>query len=67
VRLRIYFENQAASVQEFVSRLTESAWPASGAKPHVRVTETEVHVGYALPAGDMVLAWRPVDRVELGA
>jgi hypothetical protein len=46
LRLRVYFENQADSLQDFVSEVKGTEWPAAGAKPRVRVTDEEVHVWY---------------------
>jgi hypothetical protein len=68
LRVRTYFENQADSVQEFVSRLVGRDWPAVGSKPHVKVTQSEVHVWYG--GGDdessASLGWRPFSRAEIG-
>src|ERR1700729_3096352 len=46
IRLRLFFENEADSVQEFVSRVRGKAWPALGAKPHADVSDDEVPVWY---------------------
>jgi hypothetical protein len=68
LRVRTYFENQADSVQEFVSKVAGRDWPAAGAKPHAKVTQSEVHVWYG--SGDEEsapsLGWRPFSRAELG-
>jgi hypothetical protein len=42
------------------------SWPAPGAHPRVRVTGTEVHLGYADRDGKPVLAVDPIPRSELG-
>jgi hypothetical protein len=68
LRVRTYFENQADSVQEFVSKVVGRDWPAVRAKPHAKVTQSEVHVWYG--SGDEKstanLDWRPFSRAELG-
>jgi hypothetical protein len=67
VRLRLFFENQAASVQEFVSDVTGTAWPAPGARPHVHVEPTSIEVWYDGPdPASASLTWRPLDRTALG-
>jgi hypothetical protein len=66
LRLRTYFENTADAVQEFVSRVSRTDWPAPGAKPRARATDDQVHVWYG--SGDessAALRWRPFDRHEL--
>jgi hypothetical protein len=67
LRLRLFFEAEARSLQEFVSKTSRRNWPAPNATPHVRVDPDWVHVWYG-PADEehAVLRWRPFDRTELG-
>lgn len=46
LRLRIFFENEASSLKEFVSRVEGRDWPAPDATPHVLVTDDEIRVWY---------------------
>jgi hypothetical protein len=66
LRLRVFFEDEARGLQNFVSR-SRPDWPAPGAKPHARVTDREVHVWYG-GADEVaaVLRWRPFNRSALG-
>ena len=66
IRLRVFFENEADSVQEFVSRVQGKAWPALGAKPHADLNDDEVHVWYGTgEEATAALRWQPFNRSEL--
>ena len=66
LRLRTYFENTADALQEFVSRVSRTDWPAPGAKPRARATDDQVHVWYGSDdESSAALRWRPFDRHEL--
>jgi len=47
-RARAFFENEADSLQEFVSTVIRRAWRAENASPHVSVDHDEIHVWYGL-------------------
>jgi hypothetical protein len=67
LRLRLYFENTADALQQFVSGLSRTDWPAPGATPHARSTDEHVRVWYgSSDEGSAALRWRPFDRRELG-
>ncbi len=67
MRLKVLFENVASGVQEFFEEATGQPWPAVGASPHVRVTDTEVHVWYGdSDENAAVVRFRSFDRTELG-
>ena len=67
LRLRILFENVASGVQEFFAEATGQSWPAAGASPHVRVTDTDVHVWYGdSDENTAVVRLKSFDRAELG-
>ncbi len=67
LRLRVFFENQADVLQEFVSTTRGEAWPAPDAQPHARVSDDEVHVWYGTrDEASAALSWRPISRSELG-
>jgi hypothetical protein len=60
--LKVAFENDARSLQKFVTRLESREWPAPEAPPHAQVTDTQVLVWYGSGSySDAVLAWRPID------
>jgi hypothetical protein len=67
LRVRLFLENEAASLQEFVSKVLGRPWPAAGAAPRVRVSGDLVSVWYG-PSDEpsAVLRWRPFTRGELG-
>ena len=67
LRVRLFLENEADSLQEFVSRVLARPWPAADAAPRVRVTGDFVSVWYG-PSDERraVLRWRPFTRGELG-
>lgn len=46
LRARLLFENHATSVQEFLSRVLESAWSSPDAKARVRVTDEQIEVWF---------------------
>jgi hypothetical protein len=67
LRLRLYFENTADALQEFVSGLSRTEWPAPGAAPHARATDEQVRIWYgSSDEGSAALHWRAFDRRELG-
>ena len=67
LRLRLFFENEADALQDFVSTVQGETWPAPGAKPHARVTDELVNVWYGTGnEASAVLRWRPFTRSELG-
>jgi hypothetical protein len=66
-RLRTYFENTADALQEFVSRVSRTDWPAPGAKPRARATNDQVHVWYGSDdESSAAVRWRPFERHEIG-
>jgi hypothetical protein len=67
LRVRLFLENEADSLQEFVSRVLARPWPAAGATPRVRLSGDLVSVWYG-PSDERsaVLRWRPFTRAELG-
>ena len=67
LRLKIYFENQARELQEFVSKHRQHPWPSRGAASHVLVTQDEIRVWYG-PSDETRadLRWRPIQRSVLG-
>jgi hypothetical protein len=67
LRLRILFENVASGVQEFFEQAAGQPWPAAGASPQVRVTDTEVHVWYGdNDENTAVVRLKSFHRTELG-
>jgi hypothetical protein len=67
LRLRLLFENHAASVQEFLSRALGSPWSSPAIKAHVRVTDDQINVWFGgNDPRDAEVTWRPFDRNELG-
>lgn len=67
LRVRLFLENEADSLQEFVSTALARPWPAAGAAPRVRLSGDLVSVWYG-PSDERsaVLRWRPFTRAELG-
>jgi hypothetical protein len=67
LRLRVFFENEARGLQEFVSKVRRRPWPSDSAQPHVLVTDNEVHVWYgSSDESQAELRWRPFSWSELG-
>lgn len=66
LRLRMYFENMADALQEFVSTVSRADWPAPGATPHAGATDDQVRVWYGSDdETSAALRWRPFDRHEV--
>jgi hypothetical protein len=66
LRVRLLFENHAASVQEFLSRVLGSPWASPDVKARVRVTDERIEVwfgGSDLRSAEVT--WRPFDRNQL--
>jgi hypothetical protein len=67
LRLRMFFENEADTLQEFVSETRSEPWPAPHAKPHARVSDDEVRVWYGTrDEASAALCLLPISRSELG-
>jgi hypothetical protein len=66
-RLRVFFENEARSLQEFVCETEHKDWPAPNASPHVVVTADEVRVWYGdQNESSAALHWPSFHRAALG-
>lgn len=67
LRLRVFFENEARALQEFVSKMEHKDWPAPDTAPHVRVTDDEIRVWYGnADENSAPLHWPTLDRKTLG-
>jgi len=67
LRVRLLFENQATSIQAFLSRILGPAWSSPDIKARVRVTDKQIEVWFGSnDPRDAEVTWRPFDRNELG-
>lgn len=67
VRLRMFFENEARELQEFVSKIEHRDWPAHNAAPHVLVSEDEIRIWYGnTDENSADLQWPALERKALG-